>query len=302
MIRKKVKFISISCICLLGICVPMFVMAQPPSRKANIKSSGNINFNNGEVFFASSDLMYLADEIDHLENTYKQTTVSALNDIGTFFLQDGTLVYDMERNEADTEEEKSALSFGAITEGIKKSQSIDGLEHIQVTDKDGNLLFYEGEEAQEKKDICALTTTDTGFPAFYQEANANHLSAGTAAWINGTLIKGNGSDNADYYAQGVIDGMTNALENIDIQYTYHVHEGEANQEGGCYGKVSYQQNTYCTCRGFSPQDHGGCNCGHASWAHGTDWCKYVMGTTTAYKIALTCGKTTDTIESATIIY
>lgn len=197
--RKISALIGIS-ICVLGISVP--AIAETSSRRANIKSSGNLDFENGTVYIASSDLTYLADEIDNLEDTYKQTTVDALNDIGTYFLPDGTIVNDDLKNEVDTDEEKSALAFGKITEGIRKSQSVDSLSQTQVTDKDGNLLYYETEEAQNNKDIHSLTTTDTGFPAFYQSANADNLSAGTAAWVDGTLIKGNGSDNAAYEKLG----------------------------------------------------------------------------------------------------
>lgn len=199
--KKRLIYMIGIAVCILGISVP--AMAETTSRRANIKSSGNLDFENGTVYFTASDLTYLADEIDNLEDTYKQTSVEALNDVGTFFLSDGTIVNDRTQNEVDTDEKKSALSFGNILEGIKKSQSVDSLSQTQVTDKDGNLLFYETEEAQANKDIHSLTTTDTGFPAFYQPANANNLSAGTAAWVDGTLIKGNGSDNAAYYEQGI---------------------------------------------------------------------------------------------------
>lgn len=203
MSKKNIFFLICITICILGISVP--AMAETTSRRANIKSSGNLDFKDGTVYFTSSDLTYLADEIDNLEDTYKQTSVDALNDIGTFFLHDGTVVRDVAQNEVDTDEKKSALSFGNILEGIKSSQSIDSLAQTQVTDKDGNLLFYETEEAQTNKDIHSLTTTDTGLAAFYQPANADNLSAGTAAWVDGNLIKGNGSDNAAYEELGKLN-------------------------------------------------------------------------------------------------
>ena len=196
--KKKIKYVTICCICACVMGIGMPVIANTSSRRANIKSTGNLDFENGKVYFASSDLTYLADEIDHLEDTYKQTTVDALNEVGTYFFNDGTITHDFSLNEVDTSEEKSALSFAKITDGIKNSQSVQSLEQIQATDDEGNLLYYETEEAQANKDLFSLTTTDTGFPAYYQAANANNLSAGTAAWVDGTLIKGNGSDNAAY--------------------------------------------------------------------------------------------------------
>lgn len=193
---KKLKIGLLLGACILGLGLPNAAMAENSSRRGNIKSTGNINFGNGKVYLTSSDLTYLADEIDHLENTYKSITVSALNEIGTFFLNDGTIVNDAAQNEADTEEEKQALAFGKITEGIQKSQSVDSLSNIQATDRNGNLLYYETEDARANGDVLALTTADTGIQAFYRPASAENLSAGTAAWVNGTLIRGNGFDNA----------------------------------------------------------------------------------------------------------
>lgn len=241
MSKKSIIFLTGVCICILGVSVP--AMAETTSRRANIKSSGNLDFDNGTVYFTSSDLTYLADEIDNLEDTYKQTSVDALNDVGTFFLSDGTIVNDREQNEVDTDEKKSALSFGSILEGIKKSQSIDSLSQTQVLDKDGNPLFYETEEAQTNKNIHSLTTTDTGFPAFYQPANANNLSAGTAAWVDGTLIKGNGSDNAAYeelyiyhsHATDVSKNMEfNTKEEAKSYFENNPMPETQATKGGCY--------------------------------------------------------------------
>lgn len=185
-------------ICILGISIPMVAMAETSLRRANIKSKGNIDYENGKVYFAASDLTYLADEIDHLENKYKSTIVNALNEIGTFFLKDGTVINDRSRNEVNTEEEKASLAFGSITEGIRKSQSVDSLAGVQATDADGNLLYYTSEDAKNNQDMMSLTTTDTGLPVFYQAANTDNLTAGTAAWVNGKLLRGNGKDYLEY--------------------------------------------------------------------------------------------------------
>lgn len=330
MSKKSIIFLTGVCICILGVSVP--AMAETTSRRANIKSSGNLDFDNGTVYFTSSDLTYLADEIDNLEDTYKQTSVDALNEVGTFFLSDGTIVNDREQNEVDTDEKKSALSFGNILEGIKKSQSIDSLLQTQVTDKDGNLLFYETEGAQANKDIYSLTTTDTGFPAFYQPANANNLSAGTAAWVDGTLIKGNGSDNAAYYTQGFIDGQQNIYDNLQVEYTFHKHEGSPGSvANGCYFYPIYHQHDtsspcYVPAQWSSNYQHMGADpvnpgnevyrcrsCGTYMYARtGTNpaahKCRdayYNCGKTpggTIDSYTLGCNKTEETVESVTIKY
>lgn len=201
MSKKKMWILVGIVVCGLGISMP--VMADTVSRRDKIKSSGSLNYGNGAVRIESSDLIYLADEIDNLENTYKQTSIDALNDIGTFFKSDGTIVNDRGKNEVDTEEKKSRLSFEKIIKGIKESQSVDSLLRTQAKNKNGEPLFYKSKEAQNEKNLRLVTTTDTGFPVYYQPVLADNLSAGTAAWVDGSLIKGNGADNAAYYDLGI---------------------------------------------------------------------------------------------------
>ena len=314
--NKKILFIiSCVCVCIMGIAMP--VIANTSSRRANIKSTGNLDFENGKVYFAASDLTYLADEIDYLEDTYKQTTVDALNDVGTYFLNDGTITYDFSFNEVDTDEEKSALSFGKITEGIRKSQSLQSVEQIQATDDEGNLLYYETEEAQTNKDLYSLTTTDTGFPAYYQAANANNLSAGTAAWVDGTLIKGNGSDNAAYieqgYRAGYTQGIADGLSKVNVQYTYHVHEGNTTDGGACYTSYTYtvnggSHNIVGTGKYSGSNEYYQCvycgkgeySCNIPKYFNPNEACSKNIIYMTGYQLG--CGKTENTIESATIIF
>ena len=326
----RIKRVILVGICIVGISLPVVAKADASSRRANIKSTGNIEFKNGEVSIASSDLIYLADEIDSLENTYKQTIVDALNDIGTFFLKDGSSVNDAARNEVDEEEEKAALSFGTIVEGIRKSQSVEGLDQ-------------------------------------HRAAIADNLSAGTAAWVNGELIKGTGRDNEDFYnrgfeegnaqgyeqgykqgyAQGVVDGQQNIMSNLQITYTYHTHTGSAgngcytspvyhqhtghaNAYGGCYtvlveantvygdhvpGEREYPStNLFCKlCRNnLSYYDADGDLCYtefYGKRCHSNVVAQYYtyglgcgMTTSTIIKYNLGCGKTEETIETATIVY
>lgn len=55
-------------------------------------------------------------------------------------------------------------------------------------------------------------------------------------------------DNAAYYdqgySQGWIDGKQNAVGNLNIQYTYHMHKGSAGTtSNGCYTQASYHSHT-----------------------------------------------------------
>lgn len=331
--KKKICFCVM--IVLLGISLPVVAMAQTSSRKANIKSKGNLDFENGTVYFSASDLTYLADEIDHLEYTYKTTVVSALNRIGTFFRNDGTITYDASKNEADTESEQNALSFGVLTEGILRSQSVEHLKNSQVKDKEGNLLFYTSQEAANQKDMNSLTTTNTGLPAYYKPAGADNLTAGTTAWVNGQLLKGNGYDKSASYSQGWIDGMANAVNNLNISYTIiHNHEGTDTSGTGCYTELNSSTPVYGNHQAAAHDADDKVYCKHcgafmgdpvqASDGHWyTDWnnkryekcSRNLVRYDTTY--SLSCGKeegqtwttqntlkmgTGDTIYSATIVY
>lgn len=321
MSKKKVRILLGIGVFIVGIGIPTVSTAGTTSRKANIKSTGNLGFENGSVYIASSDLTYLADEIDHLEDTYKTTTVDALNTIGTFFKVDGTITNDIAQNEADTDEEKAALSFGSIKDGILQSQSINSVSQMQATDKDGNLLFYSTQEAQTNKNLLDTTTDDTGFPVFYQAATADNLTAGSAAWVNGTLIKGNGSDNQAFleqgYRQGYSEGVAEALSKVNVSYIYHTHNGTSSAYGGCYTTPVYHSHSddcysFCDCynKGHQVRAEVGTNgytyyycytCG-PNGEHGCGRVILSCEQSAATGYTLGCGKTTDTIESATITF
>lgn len=140
-------------------------------RRGNIKSKGVIDYAGGEVVIDASDLTYLADEIDALEAAYKLNTVAALNRMGTYYLQDGTITHDESADILPVEYAVN-LSFDEIYEGVLQSQSVENL---------------------------ATTEVLTG-------ASADNLTAGTASWVDGTLVVGNGSDNDDYYDKGYNEG------------------------------------------------------------------------------------------------
>ena len=416
--------------------------AGTPKRKEQIISKGNFQFQGGKVYITASDFIYLADEIDHLESNYKCNLVEALNSIGTYFKADGSVTYDNNQNETDSEEAKVKLGFQNILQGILQSQSVESLSQTQATDKDGKLLYY----AKEDKNVFELTTNNTGYPLFYQAVTADNLSAGSAAWVNGVLIKGNGRDNAIYreqgyeegyakgeeegkekgveegyrqgyeegyqtgyeegkvkgneegykqgyeegkvkgkeegykqgyeegkiegkeegyqegyeegkikgkeegyqtgyeeghkegygegygkgreegyveghgkgkeegyregyekgnengYREGYTQGITDGLSKVNVQYIYHTHTGNDSVIGGCYGNCTGYKPIQCNCWGWVAGSYGCDNCHHAYGMHGSGYCTGIVDHEPYTYIGLVCGKTTDTIESATIIY
>ncbi|MCM1155888.1 MAG: hypothetical protein NC314_09470 [Roseburia sp.] len=145
-------------------------------RRNQIKSHGIIDYGGGKVVLDASDLKYLADEIDTLESSYKVLTAQALNGIGTFFLPDASVTYDPDKATA-LQEYAGALTFDKLYEGILQSQSVAHLEGIQA-------------------------------------AESRNLSAGTAAWVNGTLLIGSGEDNQASYDEGYAAGSKDAIKHI----------------------------------------------------------------------------------------
>ncbi len=141
-------------------------------RRGNIKSRGAIDYAGGQVVIDASDLTYLADEIDALEAAYKLNTVAALNRMGTYYLSDGSGITHDESAEILPVESAVNLSFDEIYEGVLQSQSVENL---------------------------ATTETLTG-------ASADNLTAGTASWVDGELIVGNGADNDLSYEKGYNEG------------------------------------------------------------------------------------------------
>ena len=132
-----------------------------------------------------------------------------------------------------------------------------------------------------------------------------------------------------------MDGLAQALDNLEVQYTYHVHEGSAGTTAnGCYTKAEVHNHVttcYAKCTGTiiangqNTQNSDGtyncmgtCNsCGKVPTLSGFTTSKkngdslgscifrtstLICGKSTNAIYALGCGKTEETIESATIIY
>lgn len=263
------------------------------ARKSRLNSKGIIDYADGTVVIDSSDFAYLADEIDSLEAEYKANTVAALNTMGTFFLTDGSINHDLD--DESFSEESTVLSFEKIYEGIKKSQSVDHLAGQGIS-----------------------------------ASIADNLSKNTAAWVDGELIIGNGADNNAYYKQGFIDGQLSIYDKVSISYVYHVHTGTPYVNGGCITAWHTHDNNCAS--------HKGERCGaslseiqHIGWVNEGDggrlYCKwmcsnghimdlphdhqghcneaptiYDCGDYPLNRWSYNCGKTTSTIESATIVF
>lgn len=202
--------ISLICVCIVG----GSVLAEDGeyNRRKRITSKGVIDYSNSTVVLDSSDLIYLADEIDDLERAYKSTTVEALNRIRTFYVSaDGDISHERDDNNVPPDM-AAELSFSDLYHGIIKSQSVDHLDNVQAEDADGNPLYYADQNAGDSNDLTSTTRDANDYPIFIQPASANNLTAGTAAWVDGDLIIGNGRDNTAYYDIGYDAGDSDGYD------------------------------------------------------------------------------------------
>lgn len=93
------------------------------------------------------------------------------------------------------------------------------------------------------------------------DVTANQLSVGAKAFdADGTLVEGNGAnENAartEGYNQGYADGLEKALDNVEIQYTYHSHTGTVSGGGGCYTVPIYKQHVHTdACYAYTTHKH-----------------------------------------------
>ena len=257
------------------------VLAKGQDRRDNIESRGIIKYADDAVVIDSSDLTYLADQIDGLEYSYKSATVDALNQIGTFYASaDGTITHNKEDN-AVLPGDADELSFGNLYQGIVLSQAVDHLADVRP-------------------------------------AADNNLSPGTAAWVNGNLIIGNGADNRDSYNQGYVDGMASLAENVHIEYTRHEHSDECYevQNVTCYTTIIMGSTYERHCPGCQKEIPDGktvyrnftvrhtlCGLPDSTDSYCTEHDSPPGGSSHTYEATVcVCGKTENTIESATIVF
>lgn len=225
--------ISLICVCIVG----GSVLAEDGeyNRRKRIASKGVVDYSNSTVVLDSSDLIYLADEIDDLERAYKSSTVEALNQIGTFYVStDGDISHECDDNNVSPDM-AAELLFSDLYHGIVKSQSVDHLDNVQAEDEHGNPLYYADQNASDSKDLTSTTAETNDYPVFIQPAAADNLTAGTAAWVDGDLIIGSGGDNTAYSDRAVND----FVEAGDFKVTIRIAVSEYRYTGSTQTGIYY---------------------------------------------------------------
>lgn len=310
--KKKIYVVICMTLILLGV-LGTTALAEVGARRDNIKSHGNIDVQNGTAAIYSSDFIYLADEIDTLENAYKTNTVAALNTMGTYYDSNGAVTHNQD-DEGITSEVAVNLTFSQIYNGVLRSQSVDHLSDQQATDGTGSLLYYADEAAKNDNNLVTTTTTANDFPLLIQPITADNLTAGTAAWVNGECIIGNGVDNRAFYNLGYSNGYAKNTNGVKITHTYHTHTSSCG--GTCTVTCGITGSHYMTCPScgatISMTEYG---LSHSSCGQASGWdgyaecgCGYKVGnkghgySNTYTHQYYNCGMTNNTIISTTIEY
>ncbi len=198
-------------VCMTAFATEGEITDEPVPRQgtaAELKSYGAIVYQKGtnSIRIDSDDLYMLADQIDQVKLDVNDQ-LAAMN---TYFTAGEGIALNTTQDfnvaHARPFEEDSVdpldVNFDTLLEGIAVSQSVSsdvtayGFPAGTELYKNANgVLTTDGtEEGAEKISVTAAT--------------ADNLSAGTAAWVNGSLILGTGGDNRSYSDSGYSTGYT----------------------------------------------------------------------------------------------
>ncbi len=136
----------------------------------------------------------------------------------------------------------SAADLATVTKLPKTTKT------TQATDKNGNALYYDNDTALESLDLTNTTSDTTkvnvsdgktidDYKVYYKEATKDNITAGAAAYVDGNLLLGNGSDNQKYYNKGYEDGSnasTIKTETVDIQVSASFNESSLENASGSH--------------------------------------------------------------------
>lgn len=318
-IVKKCIFAIILALVTVGF-VGITVIARSENRAANIKSKGIFDFKHGEAVFDASDLTYLADEIDLLEITYKTETVEALNQMGTFFTEDKETTHDTDETSI-LPESADVLSFSDLRDGILNSQSIP-------TERSYNGTLPESNEEVTGNVSAAIADNLSLGKASWVEGNlfvgngADNKTYYNKGYVDGFAAKQTSVVAIEYKYHTHVDDNSNDYTNGTILYTEeepggcfigngHVHNktGTCPKHTGtktCGGRYSQGDDDYTgetgtyaicgSCGKVKGIDYEGRTCkeqvSYTIWDCGSPTNKWILG----------CGKTTETIESALVVF
>ncbi len=201
--NKKMAAVVMAAAVAFGACKAVWAdESHPIATREVLHSDGRIVYQEGDnkVVLDAQDLYKIADRLD----LFKRGVSSQLAKMGTYLttgdgapLQTNAILKVTHINPAaEHTVDPLTVDFNALLEGVAASQS--------VSDNPAAYGYEAGAVLYRMPDGTLTTAGDgTGYEAVsIKPAAAENLSAGTAAWVDGHLLLGNGSDNKAYYDKG----------------------------------------------------------------------------------------------------
>ena len=340
--RNKIISLFTVIVLTFSVCsVAMADNISPGTTRNEIKSSGAIVYQDGSdsVVIDADDLYALADKLDSFKAAVADQlatmhTYLTTSNKGVSLASDSSVnvVHAMSQDIAIVD--PLLVDFDTLLEGFAASQSIPfSPEEYGYT---SDTQFYKSIDGSITTDGTGEDVEQINLAAAVED----NLSAGCAAWVDGKLILGTGADNRAYYNLGYAKGLKESIDGAYISYTYHKHVNGNNEivdkntiysgsnPGGCYISAGHTHNKTGTCPSKNEKtdnnhehsvsgQHGDniwCpHCGycttfdlgetskshHCEW-HGDKIVYLCNSPTNTWKIG--CGKTTNSIDSAVIIF
>lgn len=266
---RKIKYkgpvlATIGCVVIVGV-LGFGVSAAA----AGTASKGNFTACDGKVHFESADVAYLCREVDLLQSELDETVFGEPSAVGSVSASTGKL-RDLLNSRGTINYENGLVEVDA-NDLFRLADQTDGLGNSYTTmiyralvsigtyfDQEGNV----GHEAQAAGSPTHLSREQL-VSGIVQSQSVGHLAAspiipdnltaGTAAWVNGQYVIGNGLDNENAYRRGLEDGQEGNGDDIDVRYTYHEHIGnektgwsdnhvfhQTGKPGGCFTKAYHE--------------------------------------------------------------
>lgn len=259
-------------------------------------STGDVIYDkdgNKTILFDVEDLDYLDNRIDEIEASVLSGKLQLANNLNQWEVPSDKLL------------STTNPTFDQINSTLEYIKSVPNEGQV-FTDTSGSPLYLKADGSVTTNSSEAASSN----PIAYTAATSQSLSAGSVAWINGSLVIGLGTDNNNYYNLGYANGLKE-INNASIVYTYHSHSESgctsttntiSTSCGGrliCAGSYSYDQNAgrynyrwYCA--------RCGKNYYWGGVSSGTYYCSQI--TSTKDEIVWSCGKVDGQMEAATILF
>lgn len=248
------------------------------ARKNKLQSRGVIDYAGGTVIISSFDLINLANEIDILENTYKQIILKYLNDINTYMADDGSVVHDIVESDASY-----YPTFNDLINGISLSQEVYTETTVDSLSKDKG-AWVNGE---------------------YVVGNGNDVNAAYLKGLEDGFNDAMENCTISYVYHEHTGEQSGAGSGCYQGYHVHVNSCYEQVQNGICGNNSKLNGYSCPIHGtkyvwVEDQPHGD---GIDSYVcHAPNYTTNIICSSPYDHWRLICGKTESTIESATIVF